>query len=94
MTDFDMEYDEQVVTLIDEEGVEHPFAVVEVIEVNDQEYAIMAPLETENDETEEEEAVIFRLEIDAETGEELLAEIESDEEWEMVADAYMNLEEE
>ncbi len=92
MTDHEMEYEEQVVTLIDEEGVEHPFAVVEIIEVAGQEYAIMAPME-EGDDEEEDEAVIFRLEIDEETGDELLAEIEDDEEWEMVANAYTDLEE-
>ncbi len=75
--------------------MEHPFAVIEIIEVEGQEYAIMAPLDTaENEDGEEDEAVIFRLEIDEETGEELLAEIENDEEWEKVADAYMALEEE
>jgi uncharacterized protein YrzB (UPF0473 family) len=83
--------DEERVILTDEDGKEHAFEVVDVIEVDGSEYAILTP----EDEEEEEpgEAMIFRIEHD-EKGDEMLVEIEDDDEWERVAEAYDRLVEE
>ena len=54
------EEEDEIITLTDEEGKEHEFVVVDVIEVSDKEYAILLPIDTEDD--EEAEAVILRLE--------------------------------
>lgn len=77
------ELDSDLITLTDEEGEEHQFAILDVIEVEDHEYAILIPA---GDEVEEEadEAVILRLETD-DSGEEVLVDIEDDEEWQRVA---------
>src|SRR5579863_4642199 len=50
---------EDVITLLDEEGVEHEFSIVDVLEVSDQRYAILQPLESGE---EPDTAVIFRME--------------------------------
>lgn len=84
-------FETNLVTLIDEDGTEREFEVLEIMEVNDQEYVIIAPPEGEED---EDEALVFRLEVDPKTGEELLVDIEDDEEWERVAAAYMAEDEE
>jgi len=73
--------EERQVTLIDEEGNEHEFTVLDVIQVEDNEYAILLPAE------EEEEAIILKFSEDSE-GNEILIDIEDDEEWEKVADAW------
>lgn len=80
MTDFE----DRKVVLMDEDGVEHEFEVLDIIEVDGAEYAILFPVE-EGDESDE--AIILKIGTD-ENGEEILYEIEDDEEWEKVADAY------
>jgi len=73
---------EEVITLIDEEGAEHDFMVIDIIEVDGSEYAILLPVEEES-----EEAIILKITYDND-GNELLIDIEEDEEWEKVADAW------
>lgn len=82
------EEEDEIITLTDEEGHEHEFVVVDVIEVEQKEYAILLPIDTDDD--EEAEAVILRLEKDAD-GDDILVDIESEEEWERVAQAYEEL---
>ncbi|MGD0153629.1 MAG: DUF1292 domain-containing protein [Thermacetogeniaceae bacterium] len=81
----DFEEDE-VIVLTDDEGKEHEFNLVDTITVNDKEYAILQPVD-------EDEAIILRFGIDDE-GNEVLFDIEDDEEWEKVADAWQEMAEE
>jgi uncharacterized protein YrzB (UPF0473 family) len=86
--------DEDHVILTDEDGKEHTFEVVDVIEVESKEYAILAPAEGEEEEIDPSgEAMIFRIDHDGE-GEQVLVEIEDDDEWERVAAEYDRLVEE
>jgi uncharacterized protein YrzB (UPF0473 family) len=78
----DLEEDE-VIVLTDDDGEEHEFNLIDTITVNDKEYAILQPVE-------EEEAIILRFGIDDE-GDEVLYDIEDDEEWEKVADAWQEI---
>lgn len=71
------------ITLIDEAGVEHEFEVEAFLDVDEERYAVLVPQSEEF----EDEAVIMRFGKD-EDGEEVLFDIEDDEEWEKVADAY------
>lgn len=73
---------DEVVTLVDEEGAEHDFTLIEIIEVDGSEYAILLPVNEDDN-----EAIILKLAKDEE-GNDLLVDIEDDEEWEKVADAY------
>lgn len=73
---------DEVVTLVDEEGTEHDFTVIDIIEVDGSEYAILLPVDEENN-----EAIILKFAKDEE-GNELLVDIEDDEEWEKVSDAW------
>ncbi|HIZ76914.1 MAG TPA: DUF1292 domain-containing protein [Firmicutes bacterium] len=85
------EYEVNLVTLIDEDGTERDFEVLEIIEVDGAEYVVIAPPEGDED---EDEALIFRLEVDPKTKEELLVDIEDDDEWDKVAEVYMGMVEE
>ncbi|MCW3490409.1 DUF1292 domain-containing protein [Dethiobacter alkaliphilus] len=79
---------DDIVTLVDEDGQEHSFMVLDIIPVNENEYAILVPTEDGliNSESEEQEAVIFR--IDEAEGEQTLTVVEDDDEWESVAQAW------
>lgn len=74
---------DETITLIDEEGVEHEFEVEAFLDLDNEKYAVLIPVSEEYSD----EAVIMRFGKD-ENGEEILLDIESDEEWEKVADAY------
>lgn len=79
------------IILVDEDGEEHTFTMLDVIEVNGCEYAILQPVEEEeSDDDEEPEAVILKIDTD-EDGEEILVDIEDDDEWERVADAWQEV---
>ncbi len=90
MADGEEWMDDDHVVLTDEEGREHSFEVVDVIEVEGSEYAILTPDEESEDEEDPGEAMIFRIEH-GEGDEEMLVEIEDDDEWERVAEAYDRL---
>lgn len=72
-----------LITLIDDEGNEHEFSVLDILEVGEEEYAILIPAGVDE---EADEVVIFRFSVDEE-GNEVLVDLEDDE-WEKVADAW------
>lgn len=78
----DCEEQGEIITLIDDDGAEKDFTVVDIIEMGDIEYAILLPVDEESD-----EAIILKFAEDEE-GNEILIDIEDDEEWEKVADAW------
>jgi len=83
--DFDESPD--VLTLIDEDGEEQDFAILDTVEMEGSRYAILLPLDEEGEEEDEGEAIILKYAKDDE-GNEVLVDIEDDEEWERVADAW------
>lgn len=70
------------VVLTDENGVEHEFELLDVFDVDDKEYAVLAS--AEEDAEDGEEAIVLRVEKDAE-GNDVLVDIEDDEEWDRVS---------
>ncbi len=69
---------DDVITLLDEDGAEHEFSIVDVLEVGEKRYAVLQPLGGEADS----DAVIFRMEGDT------LITIEDDAEFERVRQAF------
>ena len=82
----------EVLILIDDEGQEHSFELIAELEIDGNNYVVAAPIdeEMEDEEEEEVEIVILRAIYDEE-GNMYLADIEDDEEWEKVADAWQEL---
>lgn len=64
-----------IITLVDEKGNEHCFNLLKILEIDNMKYAVLAP---EDQEEDDKEAVIFRVETDK--GEEILVGIEDDNE--------------
>ncbi|RQD77761.1 MAG: DUF1292 domain-containing protein [Candidatus Syntrophonatronum acetioxidans] len=78
---------EDVLTLVDEEGNEHLFTVIDLLKVENREYAILLPLDQEEEEEAPgDEAIIFRV-VEDDQGQALMA-VEDEEEWEEVAAAW------
>ena len=85
-----MSKQDEVLTLLDEEGKEHSFEVIDILQVNENDYAILLPLEDEREldsELGEDEAIIFRIVDEGEENQTLMA-VEDEEEWELVASAW------
>ncbi|MGI6453287.1 MAG: DUF1292 domain-containing protein [Syntrophomonadaceae bacterium] len=87
---FDEEF--PLMVLVDEEGVEHEFELLAELEIEDALYRVLLPLEEEEieDEDYEAEVIILKVVYDEE-GNEFLSDIDDDEEWEKVADAWQEL---
>jgi len=82
-----------IVVLNDDEGNEHEFMHLATVEVEGNTYFILLPVEETEDDEDEAEAIILKLGKD-ENGEDTLMDIEDDEEWEKVADAWEEMEDE
>jgi len=74
--------DREIITLYDEDGQESEFEILAVINVEDNDYAILVP---EDDDSEQ--AYIFRIDND-DKGDEVLSEVEDDEEFQLVKEAW------
>lgn len=93
---FDEEF--PVLVLVDDEGVEHEFELLAEMEIEDEKYRVLIPLDDcececgceEDLDDSEAEVVILKVVLD-EAGNEFLSDIENDEEWEKVADAWQEL---
>ena len=79
---------ENIINLIDENGVESEFEIILTLEAEGKEDAILLPVEEED----ADEALIFRIDQD-EQGE-ILVPLEDDKEYEIVVDVYNTLMEE
>ncbi|MDK2836784.1 MAG: hypothetical protein PWP21_1561 [Thermosediminibacterales bacterium] len=77
-----MDKNKDLIVLCDEEGNECEFELVEVITVEEKDYALLVPTDNNSD-----EAYIFNIELD-ENGEYVLQEIEDDKEFQKVKKAW------
>lgn len=87
----DMDYERDTINLVDEEGVEHEFEVVDSLEVDDQEYLALIPIFEEPEDSLEDsgELVILKVQSDEGSDEEYLEPIEDEEEFTRIADQFM-----
>jgi uncharacterized protein YrzB (UPF0473 family) len=95
--DHDHDHDEHdaeefdTVVLTDDEGKDHEFLHLDTLELEGSTYFVLMPIsEDESEDEYDDEAIILKLGKDAEGGE-MLLDIEDDEEWEKVADAWETL---
>lgn len=88
---------DDIVVLVDEDGEEVEFEHIDTIEMKGNEYVVLAPLVSEDediDDVEEEEVIILRIEH-SEDGEDSFVTIEDDDELDEVFDLFQErLEEE
>ncbi len=82
-----MEEKNDIITLLDEEGQEQDFEVIMTLEVKEDEYAILAPVESDD---EEDYAYAFKIVYDNDEEYSLIT-IEDDDEYENVVATYETL---
>ncbi len=76
------DFEADILTLTDEDGVEKDFAVIGDMELDGNNYLALVPNDEEGD-----EFVILKLAVD-EDGNEMLVTIDDDDEFDKVADAF------
>ena len=92
--DLEQEFKAQIIETIDENGNTVELELIDIVDVEGVEYAVLCAVEDEdsNDETDETEAVLMKLVRDGDNF--MFEEIESDEEFNIVAEYIESLNEE
>ncbi|HSW10482.1 MAG TPA: Holliday junction resolvase RuvX [Bacillota bacterium] len=89
---------EGIIVLTDEDGEEHEFELVDMLELEGKRYAILMPAgeaedvlddgdDEDDDDEDEDGTVVLRVETDPD-GNDILVQIEDDDEWERVVQAW------
>ena len=86
--DKDMEYGPDLLTLVDEEGVEHEFEVVDTLDKDDETYFALVPVMDESNISDVDGELVI-LKVVEEDGEEFLEAIEDDDEFDDISDIFM-----
>lgn len=84
------DYDPDLITLTDDEGKEYTFEVLDAIETDTGRYLAMLPTFDDPQKMLEDSGELVIVKVEEEDGEEYYCEIEDDDEYETVADAFIN----
>lgn len=88
-SEMEMDLGAELLTLVDEEGVEHQFEKVDFAEVDGQNYIALVPVFDEPADMLEDSGELVVLKIVEEDGEEFLEAIEEEEEFNRIGDFFM-----
>ena len=83
------EYNPDIINLTDDEGNEYNFEVLDAIESDDGRYLALLPVHETAEEFLEDSGELVLVKVGEENGEEYLYPIEDDDEYEFVADAFI-----
>lgn len=84
------DYDPDLVTLTDDEGKEYNFEVLDAIETDTDRYLALLPLYDDPHKMLDDSGELVIVKVCEEDGEEFFCEIEDDDEYETVADAFVD----
>lgn len=82
------EFGNSLVTVLDDEGNEHQFELLDAIETDDGRYVALLPIYTEAEALLEDDGELVILEVVNDNGDDLLVPIEDDEVFETIAEAF------
>ena len=82
------EYEADLITLVDDEGQEHEFEVLDTLETDEGVFMALVPTRQNPEEVAEEAETYYIFEVIEEDGEEQLQEVEDDELLDRLADAF------
>ncbi len=85
----ELDYTPDIINLTDDEGKEYTFEVLDAIESDDGRYLAMLPIYDDPQKTLEDSGELVIVKVGEQDGEEYLYPIEDDEEYEFVADAFI-----
>ena len=83
-------YDPDIITLSDDDGKEYTFEVLDAIETDTDRYLALLPVYDDPKKMLEDSGELVIVKVAEENGEEYFAEIEDDDEYETVADAFVD----
>lgn len=89
MADIEKDYNPDIVTLSDDDGKEYTFEVVDAIESDEGRYLAMLPVFDDPQKMLEDSGELVIVKVGEEDGEEYFFEIEDDDEYEFVADTFI-----
>lgn len=81
-------YGNSLVSVLDDEGNEHQFELLDAIETDEGRYVALLPIYTEAEAALEDDGELVILEVVNDNGDDLLVPIEDDEVFETIADAF------
>lgn len=81
-------YGNNLVSVLDDEGNEHQFELLDAIETDEGRYVALLPIYTEAEAALEDDGELVILEVVNDNGDDLLVPIEDDEVFETIADAF------
>ncbi len=84
----DNEYTADIITLVDDEGVQHEFEVLDAIETDDGRYCALLPYLGDDVEGAAEESEYYILQVVEVDGEEELTEVEDEEMLDTLAEIF------
>ena len=85
----ELEYSPDIVSLTDDEGNEYTFEVLDAIESEDGRYLAMLPIYDDPKQQLEDSGELVIVKVGEEDGEEYFYPIEDDDEYDFVADAFI-----
>jgi len=77
-----------LLTLVDEDGEEHEFEIIDTIEASGSEYVALVPVVDESDDLAQDDGELIILKVAEEDGEEVLEAIEDDDEFDRVGAVF------
>ena len=83
-------YDPDIITLSDDDGKEYTFEVLDAIETDTDRYLALLPVYDDPQKMLEDSGELVIVKVAEENGEEYYTEIEDDDEYETVADAFVD----
>ena len=84
------DYNPDLITLCDDDGKEYSFEVLDAVETDEARYLALLPVYADAKELLEDSGELVIVKVDEENGEEFFSEIEDDDEYEMIADAFID----
>ena len=81
-------YGPDIVTVVDEDGAEHEFEVLDRIETDDSKYVAMIPVYTEEEDLLDDSGELIILRVIEENGETVLEPIEDDDEFNEIGQIF------
>lgn len=85
------EYTPDLIQLTDDEGNEYNFEVLDTLDTDNGSYAAMTPVGEDGEPVDEDESELIIMKvIEEEDGESYFVEIEDDDEYESIADTFVN----
>ena len=82
------EFGNNIVSVLDDEGNEHQFELLDAIETDDGRYVALLPIYSDADEAIEDDGELVILEVVDENGDDLLVPIEDDETFDEIAEIF------